>query len=149
MLDNPLLGPPGVAPAFSAPAPAGGAARPQDAGALVAQIRRYVVELIGEEDPEFEADLVETFVETSREALADAHAAIEAKDPEALGGAAHRLRGSAANVGLEELTALWATVDDAVRSGDVARLGGPDEPLRRALAETERTLAALAGASGA
>lgn len=112
---------------------------------LMDQIDAHVRELLGEEDPEFVADLVETFTVSSREAAAEAHAARQSQDADAVAVAAHKLRGSASNVGLYELTDLWTGIEEAARRGEPTALG-PD--LDRALAETTHATDLLAGAVG-
>jgi CheY-like chemotaxis protein/HPt (histidine-containing phosphotransfer) domain-containing protein len=120
---------------------AGGPASGPDAGALDAQVRAHVADLIGEDDPEFAAELVATFAETTRASLDAARAALRAGDGDAVGAAAHQLRGSASNVGLVGLVDVWAAVEEGVRGG----AGLDAAPAGRALAETERALALLAG----
>ena len=131
------LGPaPADSPAPAAPAvPAPSARGP----AVWAQVRAYITDLIGEDDPEFTADLVATFAETSDEALADVRAAHAAGDAEAVAAAAHRLRGSASNVGLTDLTDLWTAVEETVRQrGDL-----DGAPVEQARDETERAVLLL------
>ena len=146
------LGPPPVSPAApagdgasTAPAPPAPAlAAPASGAGLEAQVRAHITDLIGEDDPEFTADLVATFIETAREALADARAALDDADADRVGAAAHRLRGSASNVGLTDLTDVWTDVEEAVRRGE----GLGAAPTDRALAETDRAVAQLAGLVG-
>lgn len=108
---------------------------------LLAQIQAHVVGLLGEEDPEFVDDLVETFAETVREASADVRAAADAGDASRLSAGAHTLKGSASNVGLTGITAAWDEVETAARQGLVAT-----EAVERALAETTGAVASLAAA---
>ena len=84
---------------------------------LLAQIQAHVVALLGEEDPEFVEDLIDTFSETSRGAHAEARAASEAADAARLAAAAHTLKGSASNVGLAGIAHVWNEVETAARQG--------------------------------
>ena len=106
---------------------------------LLAQIEAHVVELLGEEDPEFVADLIDTFVECARESVGAVRAARAAGDMAALGAAAHSLRGSASNVGLTGLFNRWTEVEENARRATLSP-GDVEAPL----AETERALETLA-----
>ena len=108
---------------------------------LLAQIQAHVVGLLGEEDPEFVEDLVETFTETSRGALADARAAAQAGDAAALAASAHTLKGSASNVGLVGIAEVWDEVETAVRQGHDASAA-----VERAVLETTEAVATLGAA---
>lgn len=109
------------------PAPATAAT----AAALYDQVSAHVTDMLGEEDPEFVADLVESFAVSSREAVADAEATHSAGDAAGLASAAHRLKGSASNVGLGALAVQWGEVEEAVLGG-----AAPDDAVGRALRET-------------
>lgn len=111
---------------------------------LLAQIQAHVVGLLGEEDPEFVDDLVETFTETARGALADARSASHAADAPRLAAAAHTLKGSASNVGLAGIADAWDDVETAARQGSDA--GAATD---RALAATASAVATLADARAA
>ena len=100
-------------------------ARPAEA------LRAHVADLLGEDDPEFLAEITATFRDSATSLSAQARAAQTAGDAAALRAVAHQMRGSAANVGLSGLADAWARVEnDAV---------GPDE----ALALTDAVLEAL------
>ena len=114
---------------------------PQAARGLLAQVEAHVVGLLGEEDPEFVADLVETFADTSRQALADARDAGAAGDAQRLSACAHTLKGSASNIGLNALADRWTAVEEPARAGRVDAAA-----LEVALAETATALALLTGA---
>ncbi len=109
---------------------------------LLSSVRAHVRDLIGEDDEAFVSELVESFTSSSREAVREAAAARQSGDAEGVGVAAHKLKGSASNVGLDELTEVWGAVEDSVRLGDHAALAAP---LDTALAQTEKALELLEG----
>lgn len=113
-------------------------------GDLLAQVQAHVVDLIGEEDPEFVAELIEAFIESSRDAVVEAQAARQSGDAAAVAAAAHTLRGSASNVGLATVARLWTEVEEGVRQGNLAVLQADFD---RALAETARAIEQLAAAA--
>ena len=108
---------------------------------LLAQVEAHVLTLLGEEDPEFVADLIETFAETSRQALADARDAAAAGDVGGLSACAHTLKGSASNIGLNALADRWTAVEEAARAGRIDATA-----LEVALAETDVALVQLVDA---
>ena len=108
------------------------------------QVQAHVVDLIGEEDPEFVAELIEAFIESSRDAVVEAQAARQSGDAAAVAAAAHTLRGSASNVGLATVARLWTEVEEGVRQGNLAVLQAAFD---RALAETARAIEQLAAAA--
>ncbi len=114
------------------------------ARALLDQIDAHVVDLLGEEDPEFVADLVGTFIESAQSAEAEARSARIGRDAAAVAAAAHKLRGSASNVGLGSLAALWTRVEEGLRQGEASVLG---DGLDHALAETSRAVDLLTSAT--
>ena len=118
----------------------------QTARTLLGQIQAHVVELLGEEDPEFVTDLLDTFIASARGAEADARAARFSRDADAVAAAAHKLRGSASNVGLTTIADLWTRVEEGIRQGESAALG---DGVDRALAETTRAVDLLARAASA
>ena len=130
------------------PVPAAVVARPAPpaaataatAAALYEQVSAHVTEMLGEEDPEFVADLVESFAVSSREAVADAEATRSAGDAAGLASAAHRLKGSASNVGLGALATQWGEVEETVRGG-----AAPGDAVDRALRETVQAVELLGG----
>ncbi len=109
-------------------------ARLLDPAALREALRAHVTELLGEDDPEFVAELAATFCESAAGLVETARAAAEAGDGDALRSAAHQMRGSALSVGLASLAEAWTRVEH-----------GHDASPAAALAETERAVAALAG----
>ena len=120
------------APAFVArPAAERDATAAATAQTLYERVCAHVTDMLGEEDPEFVAELVESFSVSSREAVADAQATRAAGDVEGLASAAHRLKGSASNVGLTSIASQWNEVEEAARGGL-----SPDLALDRALGDT-------------
>ena len=105
---------------------------------LYAKVCAHVADMLGEEDPEFVADLVESFAASSREAVADAQATRSAGDAAGLAAAAHRLKGSASNVGLDAIARWWTEVEETARGG----VAHPDA-VDRALRETAQAVALL------
>ena len=108
--------------------------------ALIGAVRAHVREMLGEDDEEFVMDLVGAFSESSQQAIQDVTAATAARDADAVATAAHKLKGSAANIGLDALTERWDEIETAIRagSGDVFTAG-----LDYAVAETTRTVTTL------
>ncbi len=100
-------------------------ARPAEA------LRAHVADLLGEDDPEFLAEITATFRDSATALSAQARTAQAASDAEALRAAAHQMRGSSASVGLSGLADAWTRVEH-----DGAE---PDE----ALALTDAVLEAL------
>lgn len=105
-----------------------------DPSALREALRAHVTDLLGEDDPDFVAELAATFCASAAALVGTARAAAEAGDGDALRSAAHQMRGSALNVGLASLAAAWTRVEH-----------GQDASPASALAETERAVEALAG----
>lgn len=101
--------------------------------ALREALRAHVASLLGEDDPDFVADLADTFCTSAAEGVAAARAAAARGDAVGLRSTAHQMRGSALNVGLDHLAEAWARVEH----GDAA----PDD----ALDKTECAIDALAG----
>ena len=116
------------------------AATAATAAALYEQVAAHVTDMLGEEDPEFVADLVESFAVSSREAVADAQSTRSAGDADGLASAAHRLKGSASNVGLGSLATQWGEVEETVRGG-----AAPGDAVDRALRETVEAVELLEG----
>ena len=104
------------------------------------RLRAHVTDLLGEDDPEFIADLSETFTETATALLADARAAEAAGNVAAVAAAAHQLCGSASNIGLTTLAEAWRRVETAGGGAAAATL------FAEAATQTEHAVEALAGA---
>jgi HPt (histidine-containing phosphotransfer) domain-containing protein len=106
--------------------------RPADAPALLAALRAHVTDLIGEDDPDFVAELSETFCSSATDLVSRARDAHAAGDADTLKSVAHQMRGSALNVGLADLAEAWAHVEHTPGASPAA-----------ALAEASRAIAAL------
>lgn len=131
----------------SSPEPPSRAVPPSAAGeaeALIASVRAHVADLLGEEDPEFVRDLVDTFCGSAHELVSEARALGAAGDLAGVGKVAHQLKGSASNVGLTGLESAWHRVETGTRSGDATVLG---LPLRQAVETTARAAGMLANAA--
>jgi len=89
--------------------------------------RGYVYSSLGT-DPDL-ADLVALFVSEIPTRLDKLQEAWDAKDWDALGRAAHRLKGAVGSYGFEELTPYLHRLDHSVRTGK------PEDEISRALAE--------------
>lgn len=102
-------------------------------------IRAHVRSLLGEDDEEFVHDLVDSFVTTSRGAVTNVSAAHQGGDWEGVASAAHALKGSASNVGLESLATSWGEVENGIRgAGQVS-----DVVVRSAIEETQQAMTIL------
>lgn len=91
-----------------------------EARRLRSAIGAHVTELLGEEDPEFVQDLVDTFCGSAHGLAAQARSS---QDLSEVGKVAHQLKGSAANVGLTDLEAAWHRVESGARADDATVLG--------------------------
>ena len=108
-----------------------------EAHRLRSVIGAHVAELLGEEDPAFVEDLVSAFCGSAHELVAQVQGS---QDLEAVGKVAHQLKGSAANVGLNEIESAWYRVEAGARAGDQTVLG---LALANAAALTQRAADAL------
>lgn len=122
-------------PFVARPAPVREAAAAATAQTLYDQVCAHVTDMLGEEDPEFVADLVESFAASSREAVAEARSTRSAGDAAGLAAAAHQLKGSASNVGLSAIAGRWDEVEAMARGGAAS-----DEAVDRALDETTQAV---------
>ena len=104
-----------------------------DPSVLRDALRVHVADLLGEDDPDFVAELASTFCASATRLIETARAAAEAGDGAALRQVAHQMRGSALNVGLTRLAEAWTRIEH-----------GADAPPAAALAETEHAVEALA-----
>ena len=125
-------------PFVARPAPVRDEAAAATAQTLYAKVCAHVTDMLGEEDPEFVADLVESFATSSREAIADAQATRASGDVAGLAAAAHRLKGSASNVGLDDIAARWNEVEETARDG-----AAHQDAVDRALYETAQAVELL------
>lgn len=114
-----------------------------DTDPVVEAVREHVRGLLGEDDRAFVADLAGSFVDSARAAARSAADARDGADADGVARAAHALKGSASNVGLEGLAEAWAAVEAGALRGDATALDGH---LDRALEETEDTIGRLAKA---
>ena len=132
---------PAAAPAFVVRAP--GEAQAADEQRAVVRVleavRAHVREMLGEDDEDFVGELVDAFAESSQQAIRDIDAACRVQDAASVARAAHKLKGSASNVGLDDLTEQWDGIETAIRSG--ASVFGAH--LDGVLAETTRTVSLL------
>ena len=99
---------------------AGSESDADEARRLRSAIGAHVAELLGEEDPEFVQDLVDTFCASAHELVATVRGA---QDLAHVGKVAHQLKGSAANVGLNEIESAWYRVEAGARTDDPTVLG--------------------------
>jgi HPt (histidine-containing phosphotransfer) domain-containing protein len=87
---------------------------------------------------EFLAELAALFVETTPPKLAELDTALATGDPLAAEKAAHFIKGSCSQIGLEELRLLFAGIETAARQKDLAGAvslhAGIEQPLARAYA---------------
>jgi two-component system sensor histidine kinase/response regulator len=75
-------------------------------------------------DAEFERELVETFVSSGDQCLADILAALEVKDWETIGKRAHSLKGASANMQAHTLSVAASDLEIAARAQSVPELDG-------------------------
>ena len=95
---------------------------------------------IDADEPGFLAELVQTYLHESAIQLAALHAARGAGDAAALTYAAHRLRGSSANLGATLLVELCSRLEAASRAGDVAEGGALVGQVEAAFAQVRGVL---------
>ena len=75
-------------------------------------------------DAEFERELIETFVTSGDQCLADIVAAVQSSDYETLGRRAHALKGASANIHAHRLSAAAAHLETAARSNSIREIDG-------------------------
>ncbi|MGB3541845.1 response regulator [Rubrivirga sp.] len=109
------------------------------AASLRNDVRAHVRALLGEDDEEFVVDLVDSFVTSSEDAVVEATTAYQGADWGTLASAAHKLKGSASNVGLGALATSWDHVEVAVRDAGQA----PQDVVEAAMAETKQAITLL------
>ena len=119
---------------------------------LLARVREHVRTLLGEDDPEFTQDLIDSFC-TSVDSLCERiEAAAAAGDHQGIMANAHQMKGSAANVGLPRVAEDWHAIEEAARrSAPDADRRGPiqadyDGPDRRLASLQERVTESIATA---
>ena len=96
--------------------------------------------LITDNDMALEAELVQLFIDSGDEALADIRVAVARNDFVAVRKAAHRLKGSSASIRAQPASAAAARLEEAARAEDGERVARLEEELR---GEAARTMAFL------
>jgi CheY-like chemotaxis protein len=74
-------------------------------------------------DTEFERELVETFVSSGDECLADIVKALKVQDFDTIGKRAHALKGASANIHASELAQAASSLETAARANSAAQVG--------------------------
>ena len=125
----------------------GGAARrdveeESPAGAAIDADRLDMLQRIGPADGSLLAGLIDTFITQAPENLANVAAAVSAGDAASLHQAAHRLKGSAANMGVVGVAAICAKLEDLAHTG---RLAQAPALVRDLEAECDRAVRHLSG----
>jgi HPt (histidine-containing phosphotransfer) domain-containing protein len=100
------------------------------------------LEEIAGDDPEFIDELLDTFVESTRELMTPLRAGVAARDAGAIERESHRLKGSSANIGAIVLQARSFELEQLGRAGSV---DGAEEILAAIEAEFGRVEAFLDG----
>lgn len=90
-------------------------------------------ELAGDDDPDLVAELVELFLEDSRERMQQIEDAIAGHDLEAIGSAAHALKSSSANIGARSFAKTCAEVESVSRSKEPVDPAAVESLVARAL----------------
>jgi CheY-like chemotaxis protein len=75
-------------------------------------------------DTEFERELIDTFVTSGDECLAEIVAALRVSDFDTIGKRAHALKGASANIHASGLAAAASSLESAARASAVTELGG-------------------------
>jgi PAS domain S-box-containing protein len=127
--------PPAPAP-HEAPAPDDG---PKSATVLDPAALASLREMVGGE-PEFLAELIDTFLADAPQLLADMRGAVEGQDPAGLRLAAHSLKSNSADFGATALSGLCKELE---MMGKAGRLDGAMEKVAQAKLEYEQVKAAL------
>jgi signal transduction histidine kinase/DNA-binding response OmpR family regulator len=121
--------------------PAGGPTTTHDRPSPIDREQLQVLRDVGGSDPEsFIHELVQAFLFEGAEEMNQIRTAAESIDPAALLQAAHRLKGSALNLGCTDVAAAADALESLGRSGTVA---GSEPLLARLSDDFERTLLAL------
>jgi signal transduction histidine kinase/CheY-like chemotaxis protein/HPt (histidine-containing phosphotransfer) domain-containing protein len=94
------------------------------------------------------AALARSFTTTAPEMLARLEDAVHAGDPKAVAQHAHRLKGSAANLGVDQLAQVCADLENQARSGQLTGGNVHDPELAAAANELDRALPILTGIAG-
>jgi CheY-like chemotaxis protein len=75
-------------------------------------------------DTEFERELVETFINSGDQCLAEILSALRVRDFETIGKRAHALKGASANIHASGLAAAASSLESAARAHEVGEIGG-------------------------
>jgi CheY-like chemotaxis protein len=84
-------------------------------------------------DTEFERELVETFVSSGDQCLADIASALHTRDFDTIGKRAHALKGASANIHAQALAAAASTLENAARRNSTDQIDGLVRELREKL----------------
>ncbi|MEA3151946.1 MAG: hypothetical protein QOD56_2885, partial [Gammaproteobacteria bacterium] len=84
-------------------------------------------------DAEFERELVETFISSGDQCLAEIVTALDASDLETIGKRAHALKGASANIHAHTLSAAASSLETAARTNAVQEIDGLVSQLKEKL----------------
>ncbi len=84
-------------------------------------------------DAEFERELIDTFVSSGDQCLAEILAALRTGDFATIGKRAHALKGASANIHAAGLAAAASSLESAVRAQSLGKIGGLVETLTEKL----------------
>lgn len=96
-------------------------------------------------DRPFLREIVQLFLEYSRELLVNLETGLEAKDAAAVRLAAHALKGSAAELSAWEVLREARRLEEVAQGGDLSMLGIHGQRLQRAVSRLANTLRAWLG----
>jgi PAS domain S-box-containing protein len=103
-------------------------------------VKQAIFEMVGDDDPEIMAELVELFLLDTTEQLANLRQTIQEGDPEQLRKDAHTLKGSSVSLGLKRLSTISRELEQIARQGTFE---GVTEKMSQLEAEYERIEEAL------
>jgi len=86
---------------------------------------------VSDGDQEFAQQLVQLFIDSGDAALRAIRDALDRGDLVAMGAAAHSFKGSSANIHAGSASAAAGRLEEAARAGEIDRLAGLEEQLRR------------------
>jgi two-component system sensor histidine kinase/response regulator len=92
-------------------------------------------------DADFERELVDTFVQSGDQCLAEIVAALKIRDWDTIGKRAHSLKGASANMHAHTLSAAAATLENAARKNLVQEIDGLVDQVRERLHAVNEQLA--------
>jgi HPt (histidine-containing phosphotransfer) domain-containing protein len=75
-------------------------------------------------DSEFERELVDTFISSGDQCLAEIVTALRTRDVETIGRRAHALKGASANMHAHTLSAAASNLETAARANSITELDG-------------------------